>query len=78
MGRAAKSIALCPHCDRSVSTCHGRRYSNHALVKGAASTAWMSKQRIPTSGETPADYVARAHLIGDLAAQVRDVDTAVV
>ena len=77
MSASVKGIAQCPHCKRTISTSY-HRYGRHALVKAGTEYCPMSKQRVPITGSTPTAYVSRAHLIGDLATQIRDVDPALV
>lgn len=76
MGSAAR-IARCPHCERTVST-DNQRFVRHATVKGASDYCPMSRQHIPITGDTAADFLARAYLLGDLAQQVQDRDITVV
>lgn len=69
-------IARCPHCDRRVRTLANQYYLHN--IGEYDNVCPMSNQRIPITGTTPTDYVSRARLVTNLAAQVQDADPGVV
>lgn len=78
MSRVSKRhTATCPHCKRIVST-DNKRIVRHATVQDGTDYCPMSRQHVPITGNTAADYLSRAYLIGDLAQQIQDRDVAVV
>ena len=75
-------ISTCPHCARGVKT-FGGRYVQHAITPGKKSAAErdscpLSGQHVAIAGQGANDYIARAHLVADLADQVQDRDPAIV
>ena len=73
-----RAAARCLYCDRQVATDQGR-YTQHSAIAGVVgSTCPMTGQHTPITGQRPADYVSRAYLVADLAAQVQDEDPTVV
>jgi hypothetical protein len=73
MSRTHSGIARCPFCDRTVSTDSGR-FGRHRHGDGYCR---MTDQHVPIVGHTATDYVSRAHLVTDLAAQVQDADPSI-
>lgn len=73
---ADTGIARCPHCDRTVRTIANRYYLHNTGEYDQVCP--MSEQRVPITGDTPMDYVARAKLVANLASQVQDFDPAIV
>lgn len=70
----SRGIARCAGCGRMVTTCD-HRYVNHTAVEGDThNTCPLSRQHEPITGHTNTDYVSRAHLVTDLACQLRDED----
>lgn len=74
---ATRGIALCPRCNRTLSTSNGR-FGFHSTEPYGDEQCTLSRQHAPIIGDTPAAYVSRAHLVTDLAAQVQDCDPATV
>jgi hypothetical protein len=70
-------IAPCPRCNRAVGT-NGNRFKPHATVRLGDEICRMSDQHVFVSGHSSRDYIARAHVIADLADQVQDRDPALV
>lgn len=67
-------------CDREVSVSENR-YGHHTATPGKkveSDLCPMTGQRVPVSGESNADYLARAYLVADLAEQLQDRDPNVV
>lgn len=73
MSRSLPGIARCPRCDRTLSTYNGR-FGRH---RHGDEYCRMTDQHVPITGETPTDYLSRAHLVTDLAAQVQDADPSI-
>jgi hypothetical protein len=60
-------------CNRTVMT-HWHRYSLHGVTVDSSQHCLMSDRRVPITGTTERDYIARANLLAELAAQVQDED----
>lgn len=70
-------IARCPRCNRTVAT-QSHRFTDHGTEKGSSEQCPMSRQHTPIVGDRPADYLARAYLVADLAEQIQDFDPVIV
>lgn len=74
----SKAIGACPGCGRSISVNAGR-YSRHNSGE-QGDICDFSQMRAPyrADQQTPTDWVGRAHIVANLAADVQDSDPAVV
>lgn len=70
-------MVQCPRCGQSVSADKGC-YATHSTSPHNNTLCRMSKQHLPIDGDTPTAHYSRAVLVGNLAAQLRDEDPAVV
>lgn len=66
-------VERCPSCHRVVSTCHNL-FGKHSRTVDGADVCFMSKRRTPIRGNSDDAMRARAHLVCDLASQLRDLD----
>lgn len=69
-------IVACPRCGRDIATQNGRFWV-HSTVANTRGRCPMSKQLAPITGHTADDFAARAHLVANLAWQLRDEDPAI-
>ena len=68
-----KYLATCPSCGRTVMTCW-HRYSLHGVTVDSSERCFMSERRVPITGTSEQNFLARANLVAELAAQVQDQD----
>ncbi|AHY26957.1 hypothetical protein SEA_NAIRB_41 [Mycobacterium phage Nairb] len=63
----------CVMCGRNVTT-ENNRYAKHSTVARGKQRCGMSEQRVPITGTSDDDYLARAQLVVSLAGQLADED----
>ena len=72
----ARRTAFCPRCGRVVALQHGTHFVVHSVRPRTDERCPMTGMRAPITGHSPADYLARAHLVAELAGIVQDEDPA--
>jgi hypothetical protein len=75
---AQKGIALCPRCDRPISTTNGRYSLHNDGTHGEVCPLSTMHAPYQSHQQSPTDYVGRAHIVANLAAGVQDEDPTVV
>jgi len=65
--------AVCPRCCRTVNT-SWHRYNLHGVTADSDTHCAMSKRRVPITGTTDQDFLNRANMLLELAAEVQDSD----